>query len=68
MRFLSRLFGKRRRAITRRERFAAHFMRAIIAKSPYQQMTSIESRERFEAHARGAVGYADALIAQLDRK
>lgn len=51
----------------RREKLAAMFMAAIIAKRPYEKIEDKETHDEVQAEiARGAVYYADALINLLD--
>jgi hypothetical protein len=53
--------------LTKREHFAALFLQEIISKTPSTTTYTIDEAEQvFNRRARGAVGYADALIKALN--
>lgn len=56
--------------LTKRELFAAMAMQGIVSKVPYLTQTVAESKieKRAEIIARGAIMYADSLIAELEKK
>jgi hypothetical protein len=51
---------------SRREYFAAVALQALITKKPYKEMSKLDALEIQFSVASGAVGYADALMAELD--
>lgn len=54
--------------LTKRELFAAMAMQSIIRKLPLDTDMPVGISEKESNAARGALDYADALIAELERK
>lgn len=63
----ARKIKKQLKDADRRERMATEFMAAIISKNKFDGDETEEQLEQFrKAFAKGAVLYADALMAELD--